>query len=290
MNKKLLYIILLLLVGAVMPACEDEDKQLFDDFQRTAIPLFSRKTDDSGIINLLDPNATRLSFTLTKDGLAEVGSIDILITFNNSKTGDSETVVYSNVATLPSDVVITQAELIDAFEENVLTEDTLSIGDSFTINGGVRLTNGLYLTGGYSPSIFSEHPVTIVYNVSCASNIPLGEYTAVSDGTSTDGCPPTNPLQDHPYDVTISSSGPGVYEVSDFFAGVYINWYGACYGYTFETPGDFTDICNDLSFSFSDAFGSTVTGTGVYNPGDGTITYTWTNSFGDTGTTVLTPK
>jgi hypothetical protein len=271
-------------------ACQDDSKEPLPHYVRTAIPVFEINDDDSGFVNFLDPSTTNVSLQLSKEGLADVNSIDVLITYNNSVTGSSETVIYSTVTTLPATVSITQAQLMAAFKPEVLTQDSLSIGDSFVIGGAVRLTNGMYLNGGYSTSVFTDHPVTITYNVSCASNIPLGAYTAVSNAMSTDACPPTNPLNGFSYDVTLSASGTGSYRVSDFFAGVYKNFYGACYGYTIETPESFTDVCNDLSFSFEDGFGAAVEGTGTYDPVTGKITYTWENEFGDTGTVVLTHK
>jgi hypothetical protein len=289
-NNKIKKILFLLVMFTMVMACKDESKDPVPDYFRSAIPLFERNTDDSGIINLLEPAQTKVSFTLNKEGLAAVKNIDVLITFNNSISGESETVVFSTEASFPSSIVITQAQLIEAFEPEFLTQDTLSIGDSFVIGGAVRLENGTYLNGGYSTSVFTDHPVTITYNVSCTSSIAAGAYTAVTTASSTDDCPVVNPIVGASHDVTITANGAGVYRVSEFFAGAYKSFYGACYGYTFNTPANFTDVCNNLSFSFEDGFGAAVEGTGTYDPGTGIITYTWENEFGDTGTVVLTHK
>jgi hypothetical protein len=186
-----------------------------------------------------------------------------------------------------------------------LTVPDLVGGDAFTIYNVVELNNGLVfpdtivtadnkqiinLGNVFSAGVPTSYTLQLSFTVVCPSNIAAGAYSAVSTATSTDGCPPTNPLVDYAYDVTLTKDGTASYKVSDFFGGVYINWYGDCYGYTFETPADFTDVCSTLVFSFADAFGATVQGTGTYNPGTGVITYTWTNDFGDTGTTTLTPK
>jgi hypothetical protein len=115
-------------------------------------------------------------------------------------------------------------------------------------------------------------------------------YDAVSGGTSTDGCPPTNPIVGLNYVVTLTDLGGGSYSISDYSAGVYQDWYGACFGYTFETSATLVDICNSISFTVNDAFGCPNTGTGTYDPGTGVITYTWSNCFGDIGDVVLTPQ
>ncbi|HOO10968.1 MAG TPA: hypothetical protein PKW06_13600, partial [Cyclobacteriaceae bacterium] len=62
------------------------------------------------------------------------------------------------------------------------------------------------------------------------------------------------------------------------------NWYGACYGYTFETPISFIDVCNNLTLiGKNDGFTCLVTGSGTYDPATGIITINWSNCFGDVG-------
>ena len=92
------------------------------------------------------------------------------------------------------------------------------------------------------------------------------------------------------YVVTITDNGGGSYTISDFSAGVYQEWYGTCYGYTFETTGNMVDVCNDLIITATDAWTCWVEGTGTYNSGTGEITYTWNNCFGDSGEVTLTPQ
>lgn len=116
-----------------------------------------------------------------------------------------------------------------------------------------------------------------------------GVYTAVSAGESTDGAPVNNPIEDFSYTVTITKDeGSDLdYTLSDGVAGLYIEWYGAAYGYTFETEGKMQDVCGNLSGSWADAFGSTVELSGTVNE-DGTLTISWVNGFGDSATAVYT--
>jgi hypothetical protein len=85
------------------------------------------------------------------------------------------------------------------------------------------------------------------------------------------------------YDITITPTGGGNYKISDYWAGVYQDWYGACYGYSFESSATLIDVCNNLTFDLTDAFGCLNSGTGTYNPTTGVISITWSNCFGDTG-------
>ncbi|MBL6447877.1 hypothetical protein JMN32_16270 [Fulvivirga sp. 29W222] len=130
--------------------------------------------------------------------------------------------------------------------------------------------------------------------IGCSAPDISGTYDAVSSGTSTDGCPANNPLAGFVGTVTLSAAGSGNYTIDDAFSGVYIEWYGSCYGYTFKTPAtiNFCTQAQGLSLvTFTDAFDATVSDTGSsYDAGTGVITYSWENSFGDVATTVLTPQ
>lgn len=124
----------------------------------------------------------------------------------------------------------------------------------------------------------------------CPSDL-AGTYVVVSNGQSTDGAPANNPLVDFTYTVEITKvEGTDLnYVISDGVAGVYQDWYCAPYGYCFETEGNFQDVCDTLSGSWVEAFGSTVTLTGSVNP-DGTLTISWENGFGDTATGIYTKQ
>jgi hypothetical protein len=124
----------------------------------------------------------------------------------------------------------------------------------------------------------------------CPSDL-AGTYVVVSSGQSTDGAPVNNPLVDFSYTVEITKvDGTDLdYVISDGVAGVYQDWYCAPYGYCFETEGNFQDVCDSLSGSWVEAFGSTVSLTGSVNP-DGTLTISWENGFGDTATGVYTKQ
>lgn len=123
----------------------------------------------------------------------------------------------------------------------------------------------------------------------CPSDL-VGTYIVSSTGVSTDGGTGFPTVTDFPYTVEVAQvDGTELeYTISDGVAGVYIEWY-TVYGYTFETEGNFIDVCDSLSGSWVDAFGSTITLTGSSN-GDGTLTITWVNGFADTATAIYTKQ
>jgi hypothetical protein len=256
------YAFLSLLIMVVISACVDDDKKPFDDFARGAIPIFATNTDDSGFINFADLNASNLSFTVDKQGVSEVSNIDVTITYNNAETGASETVVYTSVNSFPATVAITKDQLIAAFPETVLTQDSISLGDSFVVGGYVKLADGTYLTGGYSPSIFANSQVTLTYNVACQSDL-AGDYdfTLISGSNGEAASLPNQ---------TITEVAPGYYQISDMTMDIF--------GPDFPISFRFTDICGNLTPDFGSIdFGTQVTvqfnsGT-MIDPATGEITF-----------------
>lgn len=219
---------ILLGLAAFIASCTDEDKYPIPDFTTSSIPVFNQGEGDTGFIDFMNFDATSLAFDVDRLGSEEVSSIDVWVTFNNSETGSSTTVDYNTVTALPQTVTMSFDELIALFPPEVVTEDTLSLGDSFVIGGNALLADGRYLSGGYSPSVVANHPVFLTYNVACASNLAgLYDFTKISGS----GTAATLANQ------TIVQRAPGYYELPDitmeFFAGLPVKY-------------RFTDICGVL--------------------------------------------
>ncbi|MGC1241210.1 MAG: hypothetical protein WA874_06470 [Chryseosolibacter sp.] len=216
------------LLALFIGACEDEEKYPIPDFTRSSVPVFLQKDTDTGFINFQDLDATTLSFDVDRLGTEAVSSIDVLITFNNSETGTSQTVTQSTVNSFPQTVNLSIDQLISLFPQEFLTRDTLSLGDSFVVGGNVLLADGRYLDGGYSPSVVANDPVFVTYNVACASALN-GTYdlTLISgdNGEAT-----SEPGQ------TIATIAPGYYELSDATMSIF----------GFPVKYRFTDICGNL--------------------------------------------
>lgn len=118
--------------------------------------------------------------------------------------------------------------------------------------------------------------------------IPVGgTYLSVTTGQSTDGCCPDQ-VTDLASIVTIEENGDGGYTVSDFSAGMYLEWYDV-YGITadFALPATLSINGSDVIVDGSEPFGTAITGTGTYDKCTGDITYTWKNGYDDTATVNL---
>lgn len=241
MKNKINYILSFLLAAMAISACRDESKNPYPSISQGAIPVFTQNTDDSGIINYLSPDDTKLSFSVDKSGLAPVTNIDVILIYNNKVTNKSDTVVYQTVTVFPTSISIDKDQLLTAFPTGVLTIDTLSIGDSFVVGGNVLLKDGSYLDGGYSPSIFSKTPVNLLYSVGCPSNIPEGTYTASQhDEAGWFGLSSTAQVT-----ITRVPNTVNQYLISDVSAGGYTAAYSSL-GYHAQ-PAIISDVCNTIS-------------------------------------------
>lgn len=156
------------------------------------------------------------------------------------------------------------------------------------INPGEQLSIVVELTSADVDINPNYQTATHVVQVTCESSLG-GTYTSTTTGTSTDPCCPDATTVTG--EVTLTDEGGGVYTLSDWSAGLYLEWYGV-YGITASTDmsGRITDVCNTLSGSFGEPFGTTTDVTGSVDPDTGVITYSWSNGYDDTATVTLTPK
>ncbi|WP_436517538.1 hypothetical protein [Ekhidna sp. To15] len=166
------------------------------------------------------------------------------------------------------------------------------LSDNFSISDNINLVVNLTSTDIKVAGNFAQTTKSLA--ITCESNL-AGDYSAVSSGSSTDGCVAGNGntvITNLAYStVTITEgSGVGVYTISNSFAGLYDAWYVPCYGYSAGESNPLTDVCGDLSGSWLDIYApnNPFAMTGSVD-GSGVITLSWTNAFGDQGTTVLTP-
>lgn len=239
--KKLIQITYCVLLILTIGSCRDDDKYPIPDITRSSIPVFLQGDADTGFINFLDVESSNLAFDVDRLGTEGVTSIDVWIQYNNSETGETETISYTTVSNFPQAVNLSLDQLIALFAPEVVTKDSLSLGDSFVVGGNLRLADGRYLEGGYSPSVVANHPVYLTYNVACASDL-----AGVYDFTKISGAGTKTTLLNQ----TIVQRGQGYYELPDismeFFDATPIKY-------------RFTDICGNLiPDDESEEFGSQV--------------------------------
>lgn len=124
--------------------------------------------------------------------------------------------------------------------------------------------------------------------ITCNSDIG-GTYTSTTTGTSTDPCCPTETTVTGT--VTLTDEGDGFYTISDWSAGLYLEWYDV-YGITATTDltAEIRDICDGISADFTEPFNTATELRGSRDAATGVITYTWVNGYGDQATVVLTPQ
>jgi len=287
--KNFKFITLALTFTICFLSCEDNGGTSNIPLNDGAVPNLTKSTTSDAFFNLIRLNNGE---NVSIDFNAEVAqgnpaSTDIVGSYKTAGGVVYNAILFSDV-TLPQDFSLSISDIVTAFSEiNVASEievgDVLTLTTRFTMNDGTILN---ILNEDGTSSVSSNIQTTVLfdsiisYPVSCPSDLG-GTYNVVSSGFSTDGAPINNPLVNFPYTVTVTDVGGGSYTISDGVAGVYQDWYCAPYGYCFETEGNFTDVCNSLSGSWTEAFGCPVELIGTVNA-DGTLTISWSNCFGDT--------
>ncbi|PIF00764.1 MAG: hypothetical protein CR994_03665 [Maribacter sp.] len=288
---------LFLVLFALNTSCDDDGGSSVIPTKNGALPDFKVVEGSPAFIDLVALDELTLNFTVGV-GVGTPTSFDLkafYITVDGDLYGPAT--FDTGVTSFPKEYSISGPEIISSFSELTSTAD-VQVGDklklftSYTLKDGsqIEVLNSKAEPNYYAADFnqISDFKISLDYIVSCASNLG-GNYRVVSSGTSTDGGPVNNPLVDFAYDVVLTDEGGGTYSISDGVAGVYQDWYCAPYGYCFETAGTMTDICGNLSGTWSEAFGCEINLTGTVNA-DGTLTIHWENCFGDSADAVYTPQ
>lgn len=292
-------------------ACEEIETPFpeFDELEYGAFPrLLSGPT---GEFNFFNVAGSSVSFTVEfydENNGKNVASYSWTVSYidrtnngaNNKPAVSLVTVPASSFGTSPdglpsTTLTFTLQQVLDALG---LTRDDINGGDTFEFQGTITKTDGSTFSSTNTDANLVGQPAFKAFfffrqNLICPSAL-AGEYTATTTGTSTDPCcPDETTLTDQT--VTLVSKGSGKYEISDWSAGLYQEWYEV-YGITsdYVAAGNLTemitDACGRISGSFIEPFGTTTTITGSVNDATGVITYTWVNGYDDTATVTLTPK
>ena len=306
--KGLKYLFLCLSLLIVAGACEDIEEPFveFEDLEKGA---FARLTDGiNGEFNFFDVANSSINFTVEfydeNDG-NNVEQYAWTVAYDDRSDADNDLPAVAlrtfgkgdfspNDRGLPSlTATFTFQEVLDAMG---LTRDDINGGDAFILNATITKTDGsTFDANNTGANVIGQNTFNALFqirqNVVCPSDLG-GTYTATTTGISTDPCCPDEVTLTG--EVTLEDQGSGVYEISDWSAGLYVEWYAAPYGITQGniTPKEITDACGLISGSFADGVfnGGEIELTGSVDEATGVITYTWTSSFGDEATVTLTPN
>lgn len=269
MNNNLKFIFLFLTLGLLMTSCK-KDETTFGDLSGETRGTIINFTDSApGFFNLSDATNSTNSFSFFNAPLGEsVNAATLTISFNGSDFVPVEGVTVDGSYTIS----LTQAAQLTGVDVS-----TLMAGDVFTVGMNMSTASGDF-----------TNTKTMDIAVSCLSEI-AGTYTVSTTGTSTDVCCPDETTVMGT--VTLTAATAGVYDISDWSGGLYLEWYDI-YGIVADSnTGQIQDICNGITLiDETEPFGETLEGTGSRDPATGVITYTWLTGYGDTGTVTMTPQ
>lgn len=158
-----------------------------------------------------------------------------------------------------------------------VADDNLQVDEPVTIV--FRITNASV------PILESYAEATITLAVSCpAPESIFGTYSVVTTDTSPAGCSGvTNTVE-----ITAVEGSDVDLQFSDVTGGLYVNCYGSA-----DNPGIVNYVCGDLTLVNQDDVvygGDVFNGSGSYSASTGELTLSWSNGFGDSGTSVFTKQ
>lgn len=258
--KKIANILLLTIFLGSFSSCL-EDPKVVPAYTPGATALLSNV---GGLFDLTNLGSSTFSFSVDILAPAEVSvsSVTIMKSFNGGTP-----VVHADINTFPANLTVTPADVVNGL--GVAVGD-LKLGDQFDITLKVNTNNGTFS----AQDAFSIKPA-------CVSDL-AGTYSVVSSGEIGGGNGPYNNIE---ADVVLTETAPGVYQADDITGGMYPQIWGGN-----PEPGSFEDVCNNITIRpVADQWGDTITGSGDVNE-DKSIDLNWSNTYGDTGAAVYTPK
>ncbi len=293
--KNLKIVLAFMMLATFIVSCDDDGGTSNVDLQEGGVTNITKNSDFAEIINLNDiRNGDEVQIGFDVDVFyGNVVSADVVGFYRTSTDLFGPVTLVSGITEFPTEVTLDQDDIIAAFAE-LNSRDDIQLADELILTTRILLADGSEInlvnndgTRNYGSDIHTSafFKAQVSYPVSCPSDLG-GTYAVVSNGASTEaGIPAAVNL---PYTITLTDNGGGSYSISDGVAGVYIFWYSG-FGYTFETPGNFTDVCGTINGSWVEGFGCQVDLTGVVNE-DGTLSISWENCFGDAVDAVYTPQ
>ena len=287
---KYIYYNLLLIMSVLLFSCSTNDTDQIDLAKKSFAPDFTLADGSPGFINAADLANAQIGITVDV-GHGEYQSAVIKAVYS----GDAEfapVTVSEEITSLPFTQQVTASELVSLFPSiNDLTD--IQIGDIFTFYIDVTMPDGTVIPGrdssgpNYSDDVITNplYAIDIAFGVGCPSSLE-GTYAFAASGEGGGGLGGLSPWTSTVTSVTLTKTGDTSYEVSDALGGIMVDYYAA-YGAT-PVTAQINDICDDITGSVNDGWN-----TSSYNgsvAGDGVITITWENPWGDKMTITLTPN
>ncbi|NNF22643.1 MAG: hypothetical protein HKN67_11935 [Saprospiraceae bacterium] len=259
--KKYIFYYLLVFMGIMLiqTGCSDDAPvgDYFADEQYNARgTVITPSNVVNGFFDLGDLDNSSIAFDLAQTGEA-ASSVSVLANYNGG--GFSEV---TSVSSLPTTVTVNANDVISALG---LDANSIAVGDVIVMVFDATSGGGTYRSSNTLSAPFS-----------CLSAL-AGTYNYASTNYWCAGPDLTG-------EVTIIETGAGTYSFDDWSFGSYGNCYGG-----FGTWGSLSmnDVCNKISLSGEDNYGDTWELT-INSVSGADLDLTWTNTYGEYGTTVLT--
>lgn len=299
--KHITYLLFAILAGSVITGCKDEERIHIPD-NLTGVNMRLIIEPDNALIRFDSVATDQFAFNAYSEN-TDLALVEFTATFRGD-TRVIRTYTQADFNDGVERVVLTAADFATTFNEPGFTNGTQ--GGNFTIRPRVTLNDGrvypswVHLSPtdsilNLATSIQGSSPangaftIQIMTSITCAPADISGTYLVVSaTGMSTDGCCPEETTVSG-NTVTLTQASATTFTISDFSGGLYFEWYDV-YGIPSPdaSPGTFTYNCSEVNFTNTiEPFETVVAGGGPVDFDAGTIMYTWSNGYGDTGTVVL---
>lgn len=275
-KNKFIYVLMALMFA--FTACDEPGSEILWDLSFVELDAATNASGEGTYTYLRENNGVNKSsgFMLNLASRPLDQAVNVTFEIVAATTTAIQNVHYvlnSNSVTIPAGQNIVELP-IDIIADGIEAGELLAI-DIRLVSADVEIGNG-----------FGQ----AVHNIQITCNSDIGgTYTSTTTGTSTDTCCPTETTVTGT--VTLTDNGDGFYTISDWSAGLYLEWYDV-YGITSSTDmtAEIRDICDAISADFTEPFNTATELRGTRDAATGVITYTWVNGYGDQATVVLTPQ
>ncbi len=212
---------------------------------------------ETGFFDLANPDEAGIAFDLSTKG-EDVSQVEITVTHE-----DGAQAVYQTVSSFPETIDVPLTDLLSALN---IPMDSVQVGDEVLFTFDVDAASGRYR---------SNEVLSVPF--SCKSDLS-GTLNYVTSNYFCSGDPVVGEAE-------MSEIGAGKYTFDDWAFGTYQE----CYGGAQSSWGslEFDDVCNVVTIKGVDAFGDSWEFQ-IDDISGSDMTITWSNTYGEFGTTVLT--